>query len=257
MGNFLHSRFYQDYLSVFSTTVKTIIRNFKKTKFEPEVSILDKLIDPGSICFDIGGAYGRFALPLSRIVGKNGKVYSFEPGRYSHKVLSAIKNFYGLNNVVITKKALSDREKEIRLFSPIKGSGKIGPSLSFIDEGDHQDALSEVVSMATIDNFCLSARVPRVDFIKCDIEGAELLAYKGGRQVIERDHPHVLSEVDEGNLNRYGQSPKELEEFFTAKGYKIAVFQEGVLKPLEHLKENRNYLFIHGSQWDKIIKRFN
>ncbi|HLF17949.1 MAG TPA: FkbM family methyltransferase [Candidatus Omnitrophota bacterium] len=256
MGNFLHSRLYQDYLSVFSTTVKTILRNSKNVKFEPEVMILDKIVDPGSICLDIGAAYGRYALPLSRIVGRAGRVYSFEPGRYSYRVLTAIKKFYGLNNVIVTKKALSDKEKQIKLFSPIKRSGKVGPSLAYIDEKENSDALCEVVSMTTIDVFCSQENIKRVDFIKCDIEGAELLAYQGGVGVIERDKPVVMSEVDEKSLNRYGQSVKDLEDFFFSKGYKLAVFEDGNLKGIGHFQGSRNYFFIHGSRWEKIIKKF-
>lgn len=255
MGSFLQSRFYQDYLSVFSTIVKTIARNSKKSKFEPEVAVLGRLVAAGSICIDIGGAYGRYALPLSNIVGSAGRVYCFEPGRYSHRVLTSIKRIYNLKNVVIIKAALSDSEKTIKLFSPVKTSGKIGPSLAHIGEGEEPETLSEDVPMTTLDRFCAKEQIAKVDFIKCDIEGAELLAYRGAQRTIERDRPIILSEVDDGNLKRYGHSAKALEDFFTSRDYRLAVYDEGKLRSIEYIGQNRNYLFIPASRWDYVMKQ--
>ncbi len=66
--NFYKSRWYQE-VSCLSTIFKTIKRNLQQKKFEDEIYLLNKFISSGSICFDIGAAYGRYALPMSRLVG--------------------------------------------------------------------------------------------------------------------------------------------------------------------------------------------
>ena len=246
--DFFRSRFYCQYLSLFSTTFKTVFRNFTNSKFEPEVAVLDKLIEKGSVCIDIGGAYGRYALPLSRIVGKTGKVYSFEPGQYSYKVFICVKHIHRLRNVVLIKKALSSKEGEIKLLSPVKKSGKVGPSLAYINEHDHLDTVSEMVPMTTLDMFCLENNINNIHFIKCDTEGSELHIYRGAHRMIDRCLPTVLSEVDDNNLRRYGDSVKDMEDFFLNKGYKIIVFCKDVLRPIDHIKENGNYFFVHESK---------
>ena len=47
MAKFFQSQFYHERLSLFSTIFKTILRNLQNTKFEPEVSILEKFVKPG------------------------------------------------------------------------------------------------------------------------------------------------------------------------------------------------------------------
>lgn len=253
MGSFFQSQLYHERLSVFSTIVKTIIRNIRNKKFEPEVSILGKFVKSGDICFDIGGAYGRYALPLSRIAGLKGSVYSFEPGRYSYTVFSWIKKFHRLNNVILTKKALSSNEGRIKLFSPQKRTGKVGASLSYIDEGDHKGAMSEVVEMTTLDRFTVENGIKRADFIKCDTEGSEFLVYKGAEKLINQYLPTVLSEVDQDNLNRYGHKVRDLEGFFKEKGYRILAFRQNQFKEIRQIEESGNFFFVHESKLKGIV----
>ena len=101
--------FIRIFFSLPSTIIKTVRRNCQGQKFEPEVKALSNLIKPGFFCFDVGGAYGRYAFPLSGMVGPQGRMYSFEPGSYSYKVFSFVKAFFGLKNVVLIKKAVSDK----------------------------------------------------------------------------------------------------------------------------------------------------
>jgi FkbM family methyltransferase len=253
LKSFFTSTFYHEYLSLFSTTFQTIRRNSRSSKLEPEVALLDKFVRPGDSCIDVGGAYGRYTLPLARRVGKTGKVFTFEPGRYSFKVLSFIKRFYCLDNVRLIKKALSDQEGQIRLFSPVKKSGKIGPSLAYISEEAQENAVSELVAMTTLDSFCLANRIKEVHFIKCDTEGAELLVYKGARRLIEESHPTILSELDKRYLNRYGHSASDVEDFFRKFNYRFLVYCDGSFGEVGKIKEDGNYFFVHQSKLKGII----
>src|SRR5271167_4437470 len=135
MAHFYHNIFYQNFFSLPSTIIKTVRRNCQGQKFEPEVDALATLITPGSYCFDVGGAYGRYAFPLSRMVGPQGRIYSFEPGSYSYKVFLFIKVYFALNNVVLIKKAVSNKPGSIELCLPPKRSGKLGASLAYIHSG--------------------------------------------------------------------------------------------------------------------------
>ena len=100
MGKFYHHVLYQNLFSLPSTIIKTVRRNCQGQKFEPEVEALSKLMHQGNYCFDVGGAYGRYAFPLSGMVGTKGKKFSYEPGSYSYKVFSFVKFYLVLKNVV-------------------------------------------------------------------------------------------------------------------------------------------------------------
>lgn len=248
---FYKTKAYQN-LSCFSTTVKTIYRNIRGKKFESEVKVLKKFISEGSIVFDVGAAYGRYTLPFCRLVGSYGHVYSFEPGSYSYGVLSTIVKFHRLRNVTIMKKALSNKSGTLRLILPIKKSGKAGPSLAYLSEQGNSNCITEDVEMTTIDNYCEEMNVFRVDFIKCDVEGAELLVFKGGRNTIERYKPTILCEVDKGNLEKFRETPERLYEFIVPMGYKSFIFERNTFNEVDCIVRDSNYFFIHGDNEELI-----
>ena len=241
--NFI-DKFYHEYPSLFSTAFKTISRNLKKKKFEPEVEALNKIVGPGQTCIDVGGAYGRYAFPLSMIVGPEGKIFSFEPGRYSYRVLRIVKWFHRLKNVFIYKLAISDKKGSVNLCLPVKKTGKIGASLAFISETGQDNAVCEAVDMTTIDDFCKDNGVNGVSFIKCDTEGSEFLVFRGAQGAIKRSRPVVLTEVDIGNMSRYGYKPSDLEDFFSPLGYKIFAYKSGGFVSIKRIVENGNYFFV-------------
>jgi FkbM family methyltransferase len=246
MGQFYHHVLYQDLFSLPSTIIKTVRRNCQGRKFEPEVKALSTLIKPGSYCFDVGGAYGRYAYPLSGMVGPQGKIYSFEPGSYSYKVFSFVKFFFGLKNVTLIKKAVSDKPGSIELCMPPKRSGKLAASMAYIQSGKKDDSFCETVKMLTLDEFAKQQSLPRLDLIKCDTEGSELLVFRGARGLIERFKPIVLTEIDASNLARYQQKPSDIVDFFHAWDYKLMVWEAEALVPVATAEKPGNYFFIPG-----------
>ena len=244
MTQFYQNVIYQNFFSLPSTIIKTVRRNCQNQKFEPEVRALSMLIKPGSFCFDVGGAYGRYAFPLSRMVGPQGKIYSFEPGSYSHKVFSFVKAFFGLKNVVLIKKAVSNKPGSIELCLPPKKSGKLGTSLAFINPQKKEDSFCETVDMLTLDEFTKQENPLRLDLIKCDTEGSELLVFQGAQGLIGRFKPIVLTEIDANNLARYQQKPSDVVNFFRQWCYKLMVWNEDSFIPVADAEKPGNYFFI-------------
>jgi FkbM family methyltransferase len=244
MSQFYHNVFYQNFFSLPSTIIQTVRRNCQGRKFEPEVEALSVLISPGSFCLDVGGAYGRYAFPLSGMVGPEGRVYSFEPGSYSYKVFSFVKFFFGLKNVVLIKKAVSNKAGSIELCVPPKRSGKLGASLAHIQSEKKEDSFCETVDMLTLDDFEKSVDLVRLDLIKCDTEGSELLVFQGARGLIERFKPIILTEIDANNLARNQQKPSDVINFFRQWNYKLMIWQEGSFIPVRDAERPGNYFFI-------------
>ena len=244
MAQFYQNILYQNLFSLPSTIIKTVRRNYAGKKFEPEVKALEVLIKLGDFCFDVGGAYGRYAFPLSKIVGDQGRIYSFEPGSYSYKVLSFVKLFFGLKNVTLIKKAVSNKPGSIELCLPSKRSGKLGTSLAHIHSGIKEDSYCETVEMLTLDDFAGREHLSRLDLIKCDTEGAELLVFQGGQGLIERFKPIVLTEIDASNLARYQQKPSDIVDFFRQWNYKLMIWEAGHFIPATDAENSGNYFFI-------------
>lgn len=244
MARFYHNVFYQNFFSLPSTIIKTVRRNCRGQKFEPEVKALASLVHKGSYCFDVGGAYGRYAFPLSGMVGPEGKIYSFEPGSYSYKVFAFVKSFFGLKNVVLIKKAVSNKSGSVELCLPPKRSGKLGTSLAHIQSEKKEDSFCETVETLTLDDFARQENLSRLNLIKCDTEGSELLVFQGARATIERFKPIVLTEIDANNLARYQQKPSDIIDFFRQWKYKLMVWDADTFIPVANAEKSGNYFFI-------------
>ncbi|PMP70800.1 MAG: hypothetical protein C0176_00285 [Mesoaciditoga sp.] len=132
----------------------------------------------GDIVLDVGVYVGDTSFWFRKYVGENGKVYAFEPSSYNFKILEENVKQNKVKNIFPRKMALSDKETILSL----KGTG-VGGALSLT--GD------EKVKVTTIDKFVEDQKIDCVDFIKMDIEGAELGALKGGENTIKKFKPKL------------------------------------------------------------------
>ena len=94
----------------------------------------------------------------------------------------------------------------------------------------------------------------RVSFIKCDIEGAEYLFLEGARNVLKRDRPVVVCEVEERHTIRYGYTPEDFFASLKASGYRPFRYFNGVLLPVDGPDSlENNYVFI--PEEEKLLTR--
>jgi len=141
----------------------------------------DSIVEPklGDIVFDIGAYVGDTALWFSKAVGPQGKVYAFEPEPSNFEKLKANIERSKVTNVIPLQLALSETEGEMQV-SSAAGSSVItqaGTGLS--------------VKVTTIDKFVEANKLPRVDFIKMDVEGHELKVLEGAHETIQAFKPSM------------------------------------------------------------------
>jgi FkbM family methyltransferase len=129
-----------------------------------EIHNIKNLIAPGSIIFDIGANFGYYSCMIAKMLS-GCKIYAFEPLAYNFERL---KTNISLNNmegcVQVHKLGMSDSEGTATMSLNIKNSG----AAHIISNGGD-------IIITTIDNFCKSKKVEKIDFIKIDVEGYELL----------------------------------------------------------------------------------
>jgi FkbM family methyltransferase len=98
-----------------------------------------------------------------------------------------------------------------------------------------------------------------VGFIKCDVEGAELLVFKGGIKLIERDTPIVFTEMLRKYASKFSYHPNDIISFYDKLGYLCFVSKNKNLFRFERVEENTtetNYFFLHREKHSEQIKRF-
>jgi len=172
-------------------------RSFVYGTWEPDVvAAIEGSVKPGWTAVDVGAHIGYYTLLLSRLVGGEGRVFSFEALPQNFAVLS--ENI-ALNRLAQTKpvnRAVVDRSGPLQMSIPEQGSMPEGASvLSYRGK-----SLVEVDAVS-LDDFC--ANLPgQVDFLKLDVEGAEEMVLRGARALISKSHPVMEIEIHhfDGNL---------------------------------------------------------
>lgn len=143
----------------------------------------------GDFVLDLGGCWGNTALYFAHHCGPAGRVFSFEFIEENLRIFHA--------NLSLNPQ-LAERIRIVR--SPVwSKSGEVvkaaamGPGTSIVPDQAGQAGLS--FRTTAIDDFVESEGIPKVDFLKMDIEGAELEALKGAEQTIRRWRPEMAVAV--------------------------------------------------------------
>ena len=178
-----------------------------------------KFVKKGNCAIDIGANVGDVTLLLSNIVGKEGKVFSYEAVKPTYeKLLLNINANKFYNNITAFNLAVGDVEKEISVTVPGNGFGQV--SMQVHKKGSWNSASRFTV----FKTHCIlldhhMADFKKVDFIKIDIEGAELLALKGAVEIINKFKPVLYVEVYKGWTKEFNYHPLDVYQYIKSFGY--------------------------------------
>jgi FkbM family methyltransferase len=185
-----------------------------------EVSFILSVLEPGMIFFDVGANAGLFAISVAKKIG-GGCVFAFEPCSSTFELLKKNLLINCLADVNVFQTALGNSVGQGVL--QINARGKDG--LNTLGRPTHpgsQVVGQEDVRITTVDAFMKDRNIPRVDVMKVDIEGAELMMFRGARELLERkDAPLILYEGF-GFLTRgFGYHPVEILWLLESCGYTL------------------------------------
>lgn len=210
-----------------------------------ETDYVRKIIKPGWVCVDVGGCFGWYSILLSRAVGPAGYVHVFEPVRSNFECLADNVALNGVTNIVLNNVALGDQPGRLRLFLPAEGV-----SASFQPHASTSKCTVLEADVMTLDSYTQQAGLARLDFLKADIEGAELLLLKGGRQTLQRFKPTLLLEIQAHSTRLFGHEPAVVFTFLKELGYSANYLAEnGTLVSVEMDRldslPDYNFVFVH------------
>lgn len=215
---------------------------------EFELRGLARLVGRGGVCFDIGAAYGMYTFPLARLVGRTGQVHSFEPLSLPYRILEAGQRASGAHHVVVTNAALGPLNGRQKLTLPYRfglpnhGWAHLQTGLKHPEGASPSRTLE--VPVYSVDHVCEVRRIPRVDFMKVDVEGFEAAVLQGAERTIERHRPSLLLEIEDRHLDKYGMTSCEVTKPLRARGYRMYVWRGGRWSETDEVsKRRRNYLF--------------
>lgn len=195
---------------------------------------LPKLVRAGDTCIDIGANLGYYARTISRLAGPSGKVFAVEPVAPIRKVLS--RNLRRCGNVDILPYALGTESKPVSMANDsARETGYFGTGQNFVNEGGGKADVEFTAQMRRGSE--LFGKLERIDFIKCDIEGYEVVVMREMRPLLERLRPTVL--IETGDENR-----PQIVALFTELGYTGYTLYRGQEIPLAE-NSTKDIIFRH------------
>lgn len=223
-------------------------------RYEPnESAILFRLLalHQGAFTFfDVGANVGWYSLHVAKAFPQ-ASIFAFEPVPHTFRQLERNIALNSASNVHPQRLALSDDSGETTFyFRP-----ELGVNASSVDFSRSGDSNRVQCMAETLDAFALERQLV-VDFVKCDVEGAELLVFSGAVDVLSSQQPIVFAEMLRKWSAGFGYHPNDLIDFFSRLGYRCFTPEPGGLREFFWMSDDSaetNFLYLHAERHRELI----
>jgi FkbM family methyltransferase len=207
-----------------------------------ELRAIKKIVKNGWTVFDVGANIGWYSMNLAKSF-TDVKVVAFEPVPSTYKYLLDNIALNDVPNVSAYNTGLSNEEGTKEMYFFKEGMGNA--SLKNVSERENVEMTQ--AQFTTMDIFASKHGV-KPDFIKCDVEGAELFVFQGAKEVLKRDKPVVFTEMLRKWSAKFNYHPNDIIDLFSGLGYQCYTIEKDTFKKFDRVDEatvETNYLFIH------------
>lgn len=222
-----------------------------------EQIVMRRFVREGDVVFDIGANIGVHTTLLSKLAGERGRVFAFEPNTELLPTLTL--TVAGLRNAVLYPYALSDDETEAAFFVPVHhtmSSLADWTTNATLDNVRFGKARMVTVQQQRIDDLTGKGVLPVPNFIKCDVEGAELKVFRGAQKTLDRaDAPVILFEAGPESAAGFGFTMTDAANFLRSlprPAYQFFELHDGGtlrrVEPAELKQRNQNVLAVPGDE---------
>jgi len=175
----------------------------------------------GKNVIDVGANNGQITVEFAHLVGDTGKVYSFEPQRIIFQQLCGNVFINGLDNVHAYNMAIGDEDGLTQIEKPDyfqKGPVNFGNIHVGVNEN------YETVKLHKLDTL----QIENVSLIKIDVQGFEKKVLIGAKETIKKNRPIIYIEIEQDQLELYGDSEESVLQLLIDYGYSFARFNDGM-----------------------------
>jgi FkbM family methyltransferase len=176
----------------------------------------------GQTVYDIGAHIGIYTLFFARAVGSGGNVFAFEPNPDNYQELTEHIRINNFLNVIAKQMAIGSKKGKTTLLVPTLDSSRGSMSKetkSQILVAD-ENTKSFEVDVDSLD--CLiTGDSKKPDFIKIDVEGAEIDVLQGAERILKLYKPKLFIEIHGSDSRRWVINARRIINFLTDMGYAI------------------------------------
>lgn len=221
-----------------------------------ESDVLENLIrfEGGKkVFFDIGANIGWYSIMAAKL-SRNISVHSFEPIPTTYASLARNVELNALPNISTHNFGFSDKEGVFDFYYYPEGSG----NASSTNVSGRSDVEVLQCKVKTIDKYIKNDA--KVDFIKCDVEGAELFVFQGGINTIKKNKPIIFSEILRKWSDKFNYDPNDIFKMFESLGYMSFTAENNTLYPFKRMDKATtatNFFFLHAKKHKNLIIKFS
>ena len=209
-----------------------------------EMLYLNSYLEAEMTFIDIGANQGEFSLfAASKLT--SGRVISFEPVNKQYNYFVTNIQLNNFKNIELNHYGLSNEIGQLPIYTSNNSvlHGGVHEGLSTLYQSGDRVEYEQTVDLKVFDDV-YKDKLSRLDFIKIDIEGAELFALKGMKKHIEKFKPDILIEMNNDTFSSAGYTMKDVTDFLFEFHYKPYKIHRGLLSAHSgNFSDWGNYIF--------------
>ena len=177
-----------------------------------------KTIRPRWTVVEIGANLGYFTSLFQTLVGTNGQVHAFEPVPATFQQLqNSLPK--GSNHCTLYNLGTANEAGRVIFHIPINDHGQATMYPHDCNTWKSREIEEVLCSVIKLDEFMPISSLSKIDFIKIDVEGAELPSLQGAESILRKHKPLLFVEVCKAWMKSFGYNAKELESFLRSLSY--------------------------------------
>lgn len=207
-----------------------------------ELAMVMRLTADHQTILDVGANIGWHSLNFAKLYPAC-RVCAFEPIPRTYEVLRQNMLLNAAANVEAYNMGFSNKSETLEFYFYPEGSG----NASSVNLSGRDDVERIRCVVSRLDDFVSQHRL-KVDFIKCDVEGAELFVLQGALETVGRDRPIIFAEMLRKWAAKFSYHPNEIVQLLGAAGYRCFSVAGSRLRELLHMTESTvetNFFFLH------------
>ena len=227
---------------------------------EDDIAFFRASIQAGDTVFDVGANVGLISIPIGCHLAAlgSGKLISFEPIAANYERLTANLKLNGLEKLSRAYNvALGDHEGTLEISLETRNGAQTGNAIASEIVGNTEGFTRISCALTRLDTLAEQEGFDKVDFIKVDIEGAEMLFLNGAAGFVTAHRPTVYGEFNAGLMPQFGHSFLDVFKFFKARGYRTFAFADALV-PFELTDPGPatgNAFFVAEEKADSLLQR--